>query len=1096
MTPRRSRAALAACAAAALVLGAATSAQAVSTTLSASGGAQGSPEAPAEAGGDAAEAGDTPLVADPTAYVDPLIGTGKGGATVGEINNFPGAAAPFGMMQFSPDTKDSYAGYQYHSDRIRGFSLDHASVGCSAFGDVPILPVTGALGDAPWDRTESFSHKEETAEPGRYGVTLKDSGVRAELAADTRTGLAAFTYPAGSDAKVLVKGGASFAGNTKADMKVVGDRRLTGSATTGNFCGKGNSYTLHYAITFDRPFTAHGTWDGKTVTPGSDAVNAPKAGTYLSFDTGSGAGRTVRAKISMSYVDVPGAEANMRTEVPGWDLGALAKETRERWREALRGIRVAGRDKGELKTFYTALYHSLMHPNTFNDADGRYIGFDDRIRTLPAGRTQYANFSDWDTYRTLAPLHALLFPDRASDMAQSLVNDAQQGGWWPRWPMANGYTGQMTGDNSVPLIANLHAFGATRFDLKTALKYLVKGATKVDDAPGAYKERPDIAQYVRRGYAPNNDASRGDHQRVGGSVTLEWAIDDFAIGQLAQAAGDRGTARTFAKRGQNWQNVLNPATGYLQPRGEDGRFPDGPAFVPPPEGKFGQDGFDEGNAAQYNWLVPQNTAGLIAAMGGRAATAEKLDTFFAGDLNSGPNKPTMWAGNEVNFGVPWVYNHLRQPWKTQETVRKIATTLFSPTPDGQPGNDDLGAMSSWYVWAALGLYPSAPGTSDLAVHSPLFTRAVLDLPGGRDLDIRAPQASAGAPYVHGLRLDGHGWEKTSLPRDIVRTGGRLDFLLSDRPDTGWATSAGSVPPSYREGEHAFLASATPNQVTVEPGGKAGTLTVDGQRLGGKEHELTVSADAPKGLKVTPRKGALHLDNATGKGALPLAVTADAHTAEGYYDVPVTVTGGPGSAAVHASAIVLVAAADGLPAAYDNAGASYDSDRRQADFDGQGNSYSRQALAAAGLKDGARVEAAGTSFAWPASPPGQDNNAVAAGQRLDLGDRAAHSDRLTFIGASAKGDRHGTAQVTFTDGSTASADLSFGDWRSAGDGDGGGPVFGNTVVARTAYSNEDAGKGAAAEVFATRPFTVPDGKRIASVTLPKDSALHVFAVGLS
>ena len=204
----------------------------------------------------------------------------------------------------------------------------------------------------------------------------------------------------------------------------------------------------------------------------------------------------------------------------------------------------------------------------------------------------------------------------------------------------------------------------------------------MDDTPGAYKERPGIGEYVERGYMPNNDASRGDHQRVGGSVTLEWAIDDFAIAQLAKAAGDKDTAATFTRRGQNWQNILNPATGYLQPRGEDGRFPDGPAYQPPPPGKFGQDGFDEGNAAQYNWLVPQDTEGLIAAMGGRDAAADRLDTFFT-KLNAGPNEPYMWAGNEVDFGVPWVYNHLGMPWKTQKAVRDVATTLFSPTPDGR-----------------------------------------------------------------------------------------------------------------------------------------------------------------------------------------------------------------------------------------------------------------------------------------------------------------------------------------------------------------------------------------------------------------------------
>ncbi|MFE2378656.1 GH92 family glycosyl hydrolase [Streptomyces sp. NPDC059398] len=1032
------------------------------------------------------------LVDDPADYVDPLIGTGSGGSTVGEINNFPGPATPFGMMQFSPDTVGSYAGYQYHSDTLRGFSIDHASVGCTAFGDVPILPVTGDIGPAPWDRTEHFSHTGEKAEPGYYAVTLADSKVRAELTASTRTGLAAFTFPKGADAaQVLVKGGASLAGDKRADMHIVGDREVTGSATTGNFCGKGNEYTVHYAITFDRPFTAHGTWDGKAVSQGSYAVDAPKAGAYLTFGTTGSS--TVRAKISMSYVSVDGAKANMASEVPGWSLDSLRKQTRARWTSALRKVRVAGRDTGQLKTFYTSLYHSLMHPNTFNDVDGRYIGFDNRIRKLPEGRTQYANFSDWDTYRSLAPLQAMLWPKEASDMAQSLVNDATQGGWWPRWPFANGYTGQMTGDSSVALIASLYAYGARDFDLRTALKYLVKGATTVDSTPGAYQERPGIADYVRRGYAPNNDAARGDHQRVGGSETLEWAIDDFSIAQLATAAGDRKTARTFTLRGQNWQNILNPATGYLQPRGEDGRFPDGPGFQPPPEGKFGQDGFDEGNAAQYNWLVPQNTAGLITAMGGRDAVSQRLDTFFT-KLNAGPNEPYMWAGNEIDFGVPWVYDYLGQPWKAQKAVRSVATSLFSPTPDGEPGNDDLGAQSSWYVWAALGIYPATPGTSDLAVHSPLFERAVLDLPGkGRDLDIRAPKASTTTPYVHDLTLDGRDWERTWLPRSAVSRGGRLDFTLSATPDTHWATSASAAPPSYRTGERSFLANATPNQVTAAPGGDGATVTVDAQRLAGADRALTVKASPPKGLTVSAPTRQLRLDRATGTGSVGLKVEAGRETPEGYYEVPLTVRGSGKGNSVRLSAIVLVAA-DGSPAAaYDSTGISDDADHGQADFDGAGNSYSRQALAAAGLRGGARVEVSGTSFVWPAAPQGRPDNVVANGRTLDLSRSGKDAKRLLFVGAATNGDHQDSAKVTFTDGSTGTADLSFGDWTLPGGGS--DPVLGNTLVARAAHRNQPGGTGGPADVFATTPFDVPAGKRIRSVTLPKNPQLHVFAVGL-
>ncbi|MET7607467.1 GH92 family glycosyl hydrolase [Streptomyces avermitilis] len=1029
-----------------------------------------------------------PLVDDPTAYVDPFVGTGLSGSSFGEINNFPGPAAPFGMMQFSPDTQNSYAGYQYHNDRIRGFSLDHASVGCSAFGDVPILPVVGDIGSAPWDRTEKYTHDSEKAEPGYYAVTLADSGVRAELTATTRTGLAAFTFPATDAAQVLVKGGASLGGNQQADLKIVGDRQVTGSATTGHFCGKSNEYTVHYAITFDRPFTAHGTWDGSKVQPGSDTVDARGAGAYLTFDTGAGKDRTVHAKVAMSYVSVAGARANMAAEVPGWDLGAVAKSTRDQWTETLRKVRVAGRDPGELKTFYTALYHSLMHPNTFNDVDGRYIGFDDKIRTLPKGRTQYANFSDWDTYRSLAPLQAMLWPEKASDMAQSLVNDAEQSGWWPRWPMANQSTGQMTGDNSVPLVAALYAYGARDFDVKTALKYLVKGATTVDTTPGAYQERPGIQSYVERGYLPNNDSARGDHQRVGASITLEWSIDDFAIAQLAKAAGDSGTAATFSKRAQNWQHIFNPSTGYLQPRAEDGLFPDGPAFRAPPPGQIGQSGFDEGNAAQYNWLVPQNMAGLTTAMGGRGAAAKRLDTFLT-QLNAGPNEPYMWAGNEPDFAVPWAYNYLGEPWKTQETVRKVATTMFGPTPDGEPGNDDLGAQSAWYVWAALGVYPATPGTADLTVHSPLFERAVLDLPGSHSLDIRAPGASADTKYVHRLKLDGATWERTYLPQSTVRKGARLGLTLSGSPDKTWATGAKAAPPSYQEGERAFLANVSPSQTTVDRG-KTATLTVDAQRLSGKDRTLTVTAEAPDGLSLNAKDKSLTLDKDTGSGRVELIATAGPDTADGFYGIPVTVRGRTGPA-VRQTVHVQVAAEGSFGAAYNATGISSDTDASQGDFDRSGGSYSRQALAAAGLSPGAEVKVSGTAFTWPASPPGRPDHLYAAGQTVDLTTQAQDVRRLTFVGAAIYGDVRTTATVTFADGSTEKTDLSFGDWVLPGGGS--SPVFDNSVVAGTEYRNP--GRGGPAYVFATKPFVAPEGKRITSVTLPENVNLHLFGIGV-
>ncbi|MEW1692177.1 glycoside hydrolase domain-containing protein [Streptomyces sp. NPDC091263] len=423
----------------------------------------------------------------------------------------------------------------------------------------------------------------------------------------------------------------------------------------------------------------------------------------------------------------------------------------------------------------------------------------------------------------------------------------------------------------------------------------------------------------------------------------------------------------------------------------------------------------------------------------------------------------------------------------------MATTLFSPTPDGEPGNDDLGAQSSWYVWAALGLYPSTPGTPDLTVHSPLFERAVLDLPGrGADLDIRAPEAAADTPYVHDLKLDGRDWERTYLPRSTVHDGGRLDFSLSGTPDTHWATSAQAAPPSYRAGERSFLANATPNGSTVEPGGKGAAVKVSGQRLAGHDRTLTVTADPPKGLTVSAEKATMKL-GAAGSGSTALTVTAGAETPEGYYEVPLTVRGSGHTDPVRLSATVLVAPQDSLSAAYDSTGLSDDADHGQGDFDGDGNSYSRQALAAAGLRSGARAEVSGTTFTWPAAPQGRPDNVAADGRTIGLGEAAEDARRLLFVGSSTDGDHKGSATVTFADGSTAEADLSFGDWTMPGGGS--GPVLGNALVARTDHRNQSGGSGPAAYVFATTPFDVPEGKQVKSVTLPHNPDLHVFAVGL-
>jgi predicted alpha-1,2-mannosidase len=742
----------------------------------------------------AARADKPAFVTNPAGHVDTLIGTGAS-AKGGQVNNFPGAAVPFGMVQYSPDTTAAYAGYNHDNDRLTGFSLTHASVGCPAFGDIPMLPTTTPIGPQPWSASEKIAHDHtEVGGPGYYTARFPDTGVTAELTATTRSGVGRFHYPPdGRPALFQVRSGGSLAGTSAATIEIGGDNStITGSSTSRGFCLKNNSYRVYFAMKFSRPFTSYGTWDGQSVFAGVHRAESPSSGGYVAFPAGS----VLEVRTALSYISVDAARANLAEEGKASFDDVRAAASRE-WNAALSRIAVAGTNIGELATFYTSLYRSLLHPNTFNDADGRYLGFDGNVHTVAKGHTQYTNFSDWDSYRCLAALQALLFPERASDMAQSLVNDAEQSGSLPRWALANSATGEMTGDSVVPLIVNLYMFGAKDFDLKKALYYMRKAGVDGGVGRGGYVERPGIDIYLQRGYAPQTEEFRGDHGIDGASTTLEWAVDDFAISRFADALDEVVITAEFRNRMRYWNNLFNPATGFITPRNADGTFLVSSGFSGPTS-DFGQDGYEEGNAEQYVWLVPHNIAGLVTALGGRQAAADRLDRFTT-ELNAGPNDPHLWIGNEPGFGVPWLYNYLGQPWKTQETVDRVRSGLFRPTPDGEPGNDDLGALASWYVWAALGLYPITPGTALLTVNTPLFDHAEIALPAGKSIKISAPGASSGMKYINGLSIDGKPTDHTFLPDSIIRTGGDLSFSLASVPNTRWGTTESSAPPSFGAG---------------------------------------------------------------------------------------------------------------------------------------------------------------------------------------------------------------------------------------------------------------------------------------------------------
>lgn len=698
-------------------------------------------------------------VSDPAQYVNPLVGTlpgdtdfGNGG---GAGNTFPGADAPFGMLQWSPDTvKSRPGGYAYEDNRIRGFSLTHISgPGCNDYGNIPFLPT---IGDSLVDNY-TFSHDNESAAPGSYSVTF-DNGLKTELAVTKRSGIARFTYP-GTDTASLLVDVARGLNNASGSFSVDGNT-ITGYEDGGGFCGASNKYRLYFTASFDHTIT------------GTSTPTATQA--LLHFDTADS--RVVTARVGISFVSLDGARANLDSEQGSKTLQQVRDGTRADWNALLGRIAVGGGSDEQTTTFYTALYHSLLYPETFSDVDGRYLGFDETVHSVAEGHTQYATYSGWDVYRSQVQLIALLDPSVAADMAQSIDNQGAQAGYFDRWTLANGNTGVMTGDPLPVIAASIYAFGGTDFDAADLLSRAVSGSDNSS-------ERPGYDAYNAKGYVPV-----GTGGAWGSAATsLEYYTDDFALSQLADRLGEDSVHDTYLRRAQGWRNMVHGSPAYVQPRNADGSWP---SFDPSSQSEY-----VEGNGAQYTWAVPFNYQGLFGSMGGNSAVVDRLDTFFD-ELNAGPDEPNAYLGNEPTQETPWAYAYAGAPYKTQDVVRRALTTVFKPTPDGEVGNDDLGQMSSWAVWACLGMYPEVPGRAELVLASPLFDQITISRAGGATIDITAPNASESVRYVQSLKVNGTASTKPWVSESFVNDGGRLDYTLGSSPNTDWGSAAADAPPSF------------------------------------------------------------------------------------------------------------------------------------------------------------------------------------------------------------------------------------------------------------------------------------------------------------
>lgn len=737
--------------------------------------------------------------------VDPFIGTG------GEGHTYPGATVPFGMVQLSPDTEVRHfrqsfpwaAGYRFGDPTILGFSHTHFSgTGHSDLGDVLLVPTVGPVQLEPGTAEDPdsgyrsrFAHATERAEPGYYAVRLDDPGVEVELTATERVGLHRYRFPATDQAHVvldLVHSIYDYDGKVLwSELRVESDRRVTGLRRTKGWAPDRH---LYFALEFSKPFRSWAvvnereeTYRGFGRGRESRLENYREAfgrGLRAHFDFATADREEILVKVAISSVGIDGAVENLEAELPGWDFDAVRAAAREAWRRELGRVEIEAAPATR-RIFYTALYHSMLAPVLYMDVDRRYRGLDGAIHVAD-GYTNYHVFSLWDTFRAAHPWFTILHPGRDADMIRSMLAHRRQSvhGILPVWSFGSEETWCMIGYHAAPVIADAYLKGIRGFDPDEALAAMTASAT--------YAPYGGLGAYMEHGFVPI------DLEVEGASKTLEYAYDDWTIARMAAALGRGEEEREFRRRAASFRAVWDPGTGFMRARRSDGAFrePFDPLWA-----EYGGD-YTEGNAWQYSWFVPHDVAALIELMGGPERFVAKLDELFAleagsertGDVEDIAGLIGQYAhGNEPSQHIAYLYAFAGRPWRTQERIRQIVTTLFDDTPAGISGNEDCGQMSAWYLFSALGFYPVAPGSNQYVFGAPQVERAVIDLGGGKRFTMVAENLSAENLYVQSVRLDGRPYELAFLRHEDLAAGATLTFVMGPEPNPAWASSPESAP---------------------------------------------------------------------------------------------------------------------------------------------------------------------------------------------------------------------------------------------------------------------------------------------------------------
>lgn len=702
-----------------------------------------------------------------TRYVNPFIGTGAVENSLSG-NCYPGATVPFGMVQLSPDTQeapdwDKASGYDYNDTHTCGFSHTRLSgTGACDLIDLLLMPTTT---DEVWSAVD---HSKEAARPGYYSLRLS-SGILAELTATTRAGIHRYTYPAGSRQRLYIDLDHS-APKTSWNRRIIQSqlRIVAPNAIEGYriITGWAKLRRVYFRIELSRPIASCSLIDGSRDYGQVPVVNGTALKAWLDFDPKGGNELTV--KVALSTTSIENARLNMQREAASWSFDGYAAQADKAWDDVLGRIEAEG-NRQDMERFYTALYHTMIQPNTISDADGSYTATDYSTRRMPEGRTYYTTFSLWDTFRAAHPLYTIIAPERNADFVNSMLTHFDSYGYLPIWSLWGQDNYCMIGNHAIPVVVDAVMKGTPGIDPERALKACVASATT--SHPGS-----PFDVWEKYGYMPE------DLQSQSVSITLEQAYDDWCVAQLAKKLGHDDIYERFTRRARYFRNLYNADNGFFQGRTSDGKWLE--PFDPLRYGANGGNPYTEGNAWQYSWYVPHDIEGLIELMGGRRKFVERLDRFFTLTEQSGQKNDNASGfigqyvhGNEPSHHVAYLYGYAGEPRKTQYYVHKICTELYNTSSSGYAGNDDCGEMSAWLVFSAMGFYPVNPASGEYALGTPMMDKVTVHLAGGRTFTVNAHRKDSMSFYVKSVRLDGRKYDRNTISHKAITDGGTLDFYL-------------------------------------------------------------------------------------------------------------------------------------------------------------------------------------------------------------------------------------------------------------------------------------------------------------------------------